>query len=500
MEQTTVLSMNHITKAFSGIKVLQDVDFSLRKGEVHALIGANGAGKSTLMKVLNGIYINYEGEIVLNGQPVQFENPWDAQQKGISMIHQELDLVMTMDVASNIYLGREIVNSGVKGLKLKEMRAKAQALLDELNFDIRADEIAGELSPAKQQLVLIARSVSTDASVIVMDEPTSSLSHQETLILFDVIQRLKSLGKSIIYISHFLDEVFSVSDRITVLRNGKTVVTTDTSAATVDMLVEWMIGRRTEFDKKRERAEAREKVVLSVQDLTQKKGIVEGVTFDLHEGEVLGIAGVVGSGRTELAKMIFGAEPIRRGAVALNGSTVRIHSPAKAVSMEMALVPEERKKEGLITKRSIADNISVIDYKNHKRLCFISYPESKTRVKEMIDYMQVICTSMEQEITALSGGNQQKVVIGRCLAIGPKILILDQPTRGVDVGAKKEIYDLIVRLADEGMAILLISDELEEILNLSDRILIMRRGKITNSFDNREANLTKNDLLTAMVG
>lgn len=500
MEQTTVLSMNHITKAFNGVKALQDVDFSLQKGEVHALIGANGAGKSTLMKILNGIYVSYDGEILLNGKKVQFTSPWDAQQKGISMIHQELDLVMTMDVASNIYLGREIVNAGVKNLKLWEMREKAQLLLDELKFDICADEIVGELSPAKQQLVLIARSVSTDASVIVMDEPTSSLSHQETLMLFGVIEHLKSLGKSIIYISHFLDEVFSVSDRVTVLRNGRTVVTADSKQATVDMLVEWMIGRKTEFRRKLTHERTEDKVVLAVQNLTQKNGIVEGASFELHQGEVLGIAGVVGSGRTELAKMVFGVEPIRAGFIQVNGTDVRITSPAKAVSLEMALVPEERKKEGLITKRSIADNISVIDYKNHKKLCFISYSESKSRVQEMIDYMHVVCTSMEQEITALSGGNQQKVVMGRCLSISPKILILDQPTRGVDVGAKAEIYDLIAKLAEVGMAILLISDELEEILNLSDRILIMRRGKITDSFDNHGAGLSKNDLLTAMVG
>lgn len=500
MEETTVLSMNHITKAFNGVKVLQDVNFSLQKGEVHALIGANGAGKSTLMKVLNGIYVSYEGEIILNGQKVQFASPWDAQQKGISMIHQELDLVMTMDVASNIYLGREIVNRGAKKLKLKEMREKAQALLDELKFDIRADEIAGNLSPAKQQLVLIARSVSTDASVIVMDEPTSSLSHQETQMLFEVIEHLKSLGKSIIYISHFLNEVFSVSDRITVLRNGKTVVTAETKAATVDMLVEWMIGRKTEFKRKLASRQADEKVALQVRDLTQKSGFVKDVSFELYQGEVLGIAGVVGSGRTELAKMIFGAEPIRAGKILLNGEEVRLTSPAKAVSLEMALVPEERKKEGLICKRSIADNVSVIDYKNHKKFGFISYPKARTRVQEMIDYMHVICTSMEQEITALSGGNQQKVVMGRCLSVRPKILILDQPTRGVDVGAKAEIYDMIEKLAASGMAILLISDELEEVLNLSDRILIMRRGEITQEFDNHNETLSKNDLLTAMVG
>lgn len=500
-EERTALSMSHISKSFGEVKVLDDVNMDLRTGEVHALIGANGAGKSTLMKILNGIYSNYEGEIVLNGKKVSFGSPWDAQQQGISMIHQELDLVMTMDVASNIYLGRELFKKHkISGIDRLTMQKNAQELLDRLHFDIRADSLAGDLSPANQQLALIARSVSTDADVIVMDEPTSSLSHQETLALFEVIRQLKALGKSIIYISHFLDEIFEVSDRVTVLRDGKKVATAETSGCTTGMLVEWMIGRPAEFDKKYIREKLNSDIVLEVKHYAQKHGAVDDISFQLHRGEVLGLAGVVGSGRTELAKMLFGAEPIRSGELFLENRKITIDHPAKAVAMDIALVPEERKKEGLIQKRSIADNISVIDYKNHTRLKWIRYREARARAAEMIDYMHVICSGMDQEVTDLSGGNQQKVVMGRCLSVRPKVLILDQPTRGVDVGAKNEIYKLITALAEDGMAILLISDELEELLNLSDRILVMRRGKITNEFDNHSDAMDKNRLLTAMVG
>lgn len=500
MEKNTVLKMSHISKAFVGVKVLTDVEFELRRGEVHALIGANGAGKSTLMKVLNGIYVNYEGSIYLNDEKVTFRNPWDAQQKGISMIHQELDLVMTMDVASNIYLGREILNGKkVKHLDRDTMHREAQKLLDELHFDIRADAMTGSLSPANQQLVLIARSVSTDARVIVMDEPTSSLSHQETMALFDVIRKLKALGKSIIYISHYLDEIFSVTDRVTVLRDGKKITTAETSACTTDLLVEWMIGEKKGYDQKRIRPDISEKVVLDIRNYSQKYGIVKDVSFQLHKGEVLGIAGVVGSGRTELAKMIYGAEPVASGEMLMNGTAVKISEPFKAVGRNIALVPEERKKEGLIKKRTIGDNISLIDYRNHCKRGFIDYKSAKKRVQEMIQYMNIVCTGQDQEITSLSGGNQQKAVMGRCVVINPEILILDQPTRGVDVGAKNEIYELIDRLAREGMSIILISDELEEILNLSDRILVMQKGKIIKTYNNHTDNLEKNKLLTVMV-
>lgn len=496
-----VLSMEHISKAFNGVSVLQDVNFDLRPGEVHALLGANGAGKSTLMKILNGIYVNYEGSISLNGERVSFKNPWDAQKLGIAMIHQELDLVMTMDVTSNIYLGREIFTDKTKKrLDRKAMRKATQELLDRLHFDISADEIAGNLSPANQQLVLIARSVSTDASVVVMDEPTSSLSNQETQALFNVIRDLRSLGKSIVYISHYLDEVFAVTDRITVLRDGKKVITTDTASCTTEALVEWMIGRKTSFDKKSLASAAKQEVILDVNDYTQKHGIVSDISFQLHGGEVLGFAGVVGSGRTELAKMLYGAEPISKGTMVLRGKKVNINKPCKAVHNSIVFVPEERKKEGIVLKRTIADNISIIDYRNHKRAGFINYASSKKRVQEMIDYMHISCTGMGQEVTSLSGGNQQKVVMGKCMSVRPDVLILDQPTRGVDVGAKSEIYDLITALAKDGMSIILISDELEELLNLSDRIMVMRRGKITDCFDNHTDELDKNKLLIAMVG
>ena len=496
--ENIVLSMEHITKTFGGVPAISDVSFQLREGEVHALIGANGAGKSTLMKVLNGIYTGYAGDVIIDGRKVDYKNPIDAQKAGIAMIHQELDMVAPMTVYSNIYLGREPIKHG--HVDFEKMQKDAQTLLDSLGFNVQASAIVGELPPAQQQLVLIARCVALDARIVVMDEPTSSLSFKETEELFKVISDLTKRGKSVIYISHFLEEVFRVSDRITVLRNGKNVVTAETSNCTVQKLVYWMVGTLESFEKKFVRESHYDEICLEVKNFTQHHGGVENVNFKLRKGEILGIAGVVGTGRTELAKMIIGAERKKSGALLMDGKPLNVSDPSVAVKNGIALVPEDRKHEGLIAKRSIGDNISVSALKRYTKAGVIHYGSAHADVAKMIDYMHIICTGHDHIVTALSGGNQQKVVMGRWLNVRPKVLILDQPTRGVDVGAKAEIYELINQLAEEGTSILLITDEMEELLNLCDRLLVMRRGKIINEFNNGSRTLTKAELLQAMVG
>ena len=501
MNNELALEMKHITKKFGSVRVLDQVNFDLRAGETHALVGANGAGKSTLMKIIDGIYVGYEGEVLIRGKKVKFKDPMDAQSAGIAMIHQELDLVVNLDVASNIYMGREMTSGRIGHiLKRKEMQKETQKFLDNLGFDLRADEITGDLSPAQQQLVLIARCVAMDASIIIMDEPTSSLSFKETEELFRVIDRLKKLGKSIIYISHFLEEVFRVSDRITVLRDGQKINTLNSEECSVQRIVDLMVGENKNIEKKFYRNMIFGQTVLEVKNYTGYGTAVQNISFAVGKGEVVGIAGVVGSGRTELVRTIFGADRKREGELLLHGSKISVKSPAGAVRLGIVLVPEDRKAEGIIRKRSVGDNLVVAAYKLCSKLGIIQYEKLRQRAANMMDYMHVVARGQEQEIETLSGGNQQKIVIGKWLTISPEVLIMDQPTRGIDVGAKDEIYELINQLAEEGTAILLISDELEELINLSDRILVMKKGQFVEEFDNSKRSVVKTQLLEAMVG
>ena len=499
MSEKIVLQMKGITKEFSGVRVLHEVDFDLKKGEVHAIVGANGAGKSTLMKIMNGIFINYGGEILLNGEKIAPKNPSEAFDNGIAMIHQELDLVTNLEVSDNIFLGKEIRknNSKIGVVDKVIMREESQKVLDSLGFPISSDELVETLSPAMQQLVLVARVVGLNTSVVVMDEPTSSLSINEIEKLFEVIKGLCERGISVIYISHFLEEIFRVADRVTVLRDGHKIKTENVKDCTQKQLVEWMVGHK-ETGKTYHRDVESEEVVLSVKEFTQKKGIVKDVSFDLKKGEVLGIAGVVGSGRSELAKMIFGAEAKAAGEMALHGEQVDIKHPVKAVKMGIGFVPEDRKIEGLVLIRTIEQNIYLPIFHKLKGKV-INFLKLKKISDGMIKDLGIKCHSPEQEVQYLSGGNQQKVVIGKWLSADTNILLLDQPTRGVDIGAKEEIYELVHNLAIKGTSIIFISDEIEEILSLADRILVMKKGEIVGEFENYERKLTKVDLLTSMV-
>jgi len=493
-----ILEMRNITKAFLGNKVLDDVTFQLLRGEVHALVGANGAGKSTLMKIMNGIYDGYSGEIMINGETVQFKNPHDANGKGIVMVHQELDLAENLDVSTNIFLGREILGNR-KFLDRKSMYKKAQKLLDELNFPINAHDVIESLPLSKRQLVMIARCVSMDADIIVFDEPTSSLSSVEVQELFHVIRNLNKRGVSIVYISHFLEEIFQIADHVTVLRNGQKILTEIVSNCNIENVVEWMIGHKQKVSEKRDESNAGSEVILSVRELNHATAVTKNISFDLHQGEVLGITGVVGSGRSELVRMIVGADARASGEISVGGKVVNIKAPSDAVALKIGYLPEDRKEEGLILERSIEDNLVLAVLSDYTKNGFILFDKVYELAAKMIGRMHVKCHAPTQRVADLSGGNQQKIAIGKWLCSESRIIILDQPTRGVDVGAKEEIYQIIKELSRQKVAIILISDEIEEILNLSDRIKIIVKGEFKEELDNRKNNYVKADLLAKMV-
>ena len=494
-----LVRMTDVDKSFPGVRALDHARLELRAGEVHALVGENGAGKSTLMKILNGIYVTYGGDMTIGGERVRFDSPQDAFDKGVAIIHQELDMVGNLSVAENIFLGREILRG--RKIDRKAMRAEAQAILDRLGFPIDAGDLVEKLPIARQQLVMIARVVSMNARVVVMDEPTSSLSHNDTENLFRVIGNLRADGISVIYISHFLEEVFRVADRVTVLRDGRKVITADAAGCTQKDLVEWMVGKSHHVGgEPKYRSAAVGNVVLEVDGLTRRDGFVRNASLHIREGEVVGLAGVAGSGRSELARMIFGADRAVRGGIRLQGTGVKIDSPVRAVQNRIAFVPENRKTEGLVLIRSVFDNLSLPALRQSTRRGLLDHKKLRQSSARMVRDLNIKCASKEQEAKFLSGGNQQKIVIGKWLEVAPQVLILDQPTRGVDIGAKGEIYELINTLADRRCAILLISDELEELRNLADRILVMRKGEIIHEYDNGRRNVGKADLLERMVG
>ena len=495
-----VLQMQNVTKRFGDAVVLKNVDFEVATGEVHGLIGANGAGKSTLMKILNGVYLTYEGKMLFKGEEIKFNSPFDAQKVGICMIHQELDLVTNCTVAANIFLGREVLsNNTFKILDSKSMNESARALLDDLGFDMKETELVENLSTAQQQLLLVARCVAMNADIIVMDEPTSSLSDTEVQQLFGVIRDLKNAGKSIIYISHYLEEIFEVCDRVSVLRDGAMIETLNTSDCDEQKLVQLMIGQAFDNHHKFFRKEPYGDVILRVNGYEDTHGKVNGISFDLHKGEIKGIAGVVGAGRTEFAEVLYGVRRRKAGQLEFNGNVLSIKSPRDSVKNGFAFVTENRRKEGLINRNSIASNIAIIHYKDCLNGPFIDLKKSDGIVQNMIEFMDIKCTSAKQIATDLSGGNQQKVILGRWLSVKPGILILDQPTRGIDVGAKSEIYQLINDLAEGGTSIILISDELDELINLSDNIISIKKGEVSKVFDNKNRDVTNEELLHSMV-
>ncbi len=482
-EQPPLLEMRGITIAFPGVLALDNVNFDVRRGEVHALVGENGAGKSTLMKILSGVYVRDSGEVIFKGQPVFFTTPRQAQLAGITTIYQELNQVAQLSVTENIFLGSEI-ERGVL-VNWPEMHRQARELLAKLHLDIDPRQPLSRLGVGQQQMVEVAKALHHRADLIIMDEPTSALSLREIEDLFAIIRQLKAQGVSIIYISHHLEETFEVSDRITVLRDGRHITTQPTRALNVDSLIRYMVGRDlSEKFPKEEVPRGRE--VLRVENLNQGDRLKD-IHFSAYAGEVLGIAGLVGAGRTELVRAVFGADPIDSGQFYIDGKPVTIRSPRDAIRYGIGLLTEDRKQQGLVLKMSTRENITMTVLKRLTRGLFTSRRRETALAQQYIDSLAIKASSQNQLVINLSGGTQQKVVLSKWMATEPRVLVFDEPTRGIDVGAKVEIYKLINQLARQGVAILMVSSELPEILGMSDRIMVIREGRIRGFLNRAEA-------------
>ncbi|ADO77275.1 sugar ABC transporter ATP-binding protein [Halanaerobium praevalens] len=479
-----VLEMKNITKKFPGVKALDKVNFSLRKGEVHALLGENGAGKSTLMKVLNGIHKRDEGRIILKGKEVEFKGPKEAQNSGLAIIHQELELIPHLNVAENIYLGREEKNSIF--IDYQKLYQKTNAVLEMLGVQINPKAKIKDLNIGSQQMVEIAKAVSQNSDILVMDEPTSSLTNQEIKILFELIERLKKQDIAIVYISHRLEEVFEICDRVTVLRDGKFVGEVETVETDENELIKMMVGRKIEDRFPKMRFNPGEEI-LRVENLSVPDKIINA-SFSLRKGEILGVAGLMGSGRTELAKAVFGVFKEKTGDIYYRGKKLQISSPADALNNGISYLSEDRKDEGLILGLSVSDNISISVLKRIlKAKFFIDSDQEKELSQKYIEDLNIKTPSEKQLLKNLSGGNQQKVVISKLLSTKPEVVIFDEPTRGIDVGAKREIYNLMQDLIEQDVAVILISSELPEVLNLSNRLLVMHEKEIIGELDAAQA-------------
>jgi ribose transport system ATP-binding protein len=490
------LQMQNVSKAFPGVQALGGVTFEVACPEIHALVGENGAGKTTLMKILTGALHQDEGQIVMRGQTVAINTPSDAQALGISMIHQELSLIPYLTVGQNIYLGRE-PGARIPGvIDWRTLYDRAQQWLDRLNLEVDARADVQELSIAQQQMVEVAKALSLDADLIVMDEPTSALTERETVVLFDMMRSLKEEGVSLIFISHRLEEVFEVADRVTVLRDGRLIGTESIARTDEDQVVRMMVGRELGEMYPQARAERRE-VVLEATNLSDGDEL-HGVDLTLRRGEILGVAGLVGAGRTALAETLFGVRPAVTGEVRLDGRRVRVSSPGEAIRLGMGLVPEDRKQQGLFMNMAVRENIVISAMNQVTEWIFVNAAQANRLAKRFVERLDIRTPSLGQRVRNLSGGNQQKVIIARWLTLKPKVLILDEPTRGIDVGAKAEIHRLMSQLAQDGVGVLMVSSELPEILGISDRILVMREGRVAGVFARDEA--TQDDIMHAATG
>jgi len=488
MAATQLLSLSGVSKEFPGVKALNNVHFDLGEGEVHAIVGENGAGKSTLMKILSGIYKKDSGEIIYKGKSVNIPNPFEAQKLGISIIHQELNLMPHLTVAENIFIGREDRFPGGIFLNNSKLVSATIELLKELDLNLNPNDIVGELSIAKQQMVEIAKAVSYRGSVIIMDEPTSSLTPAETDALFKIIRSLKAAGKGVVYISHRLEELEKITDRITVLRDGEYVKTLKTSETDIPEVISLMVGRKVEQDQRPQNRSIGKEIVLKVEGLSDLR-LLKDISFDLRKGEILGFAGLMGAGRTELARAIMGADPKSSGRITLNGTEVKIKQPSDAVAAGIGYLSEDRKRFGLLLNQDVTFNVilsSIPRFSN--KFGFLKVKSAAGITRDVIAQLRVRTPSERQFLKNLSGGNQQKVVIAKWLTRDCEVLIFDEPTRGIDVGAKDEIYRLLTGLAEEGKSIIMISSELPEVLRLSDRIAVMCDGRLTGIIDNKDAN------------
>ena len=487
----TFLQMSHITKRFPGVLALSNVDFALHKGEVHALLGENGAGKSTLMKILSGVYQPDEGEIIFEGQPVTFANPLSAQSAGITIIHQEFNLFPELTVEENIFIGREFCKNNRWRLDEKQQRQAAIDILQKLNLNIAPDTLVADLTVAQQQMVEIAKAISVNAKILIMDEPTAALTETEIDSLFQVTRLLKEQGTGIVYISHRLEELALIADRATVMRDGQFIATVDYDAVKISDLIAMMVGRDLGNIYPRREPLAQRKPVLEVSGLT-RNGVLNNIDFTLYQGEILGFAGLMGAGRTELARAIFGADPIDGGTLKLNGKVTVIKDIPDAIQQGISYLTEDRKKEGLALGLSVERNIMLGNYPEYSdRFGNVDSKRCQKTSEEQVKALRIKTPHLEQAALNLSGGNQQKIIIARWVCKDTDILIFDEPTRGIDVGAKLEIYELMNRLVAKGKSIIMISSELPEVLGMCDRILVMRNGRITGELASDDATQEK---------
>ena len=485
--QSIFLRAQHVTKKFPGVIALDDVCFNIHAGQVNAIVGENGAGKSTLIKILAGVYLEYDGEVFFDGEPVRFTGPREAQERGIAIIHQELNLIPYLSVAENIFLGREFVNR-LGWIDYRRMFSESQKLLGKLQLDIDPKKAISELRVGQQQVVEIAKALSLNARIIIMDEPTSAISEQEIDVLFSIIESLKADGVAIVYITHKLDELFKIAERVTVLRDGKLIASTKMVGLTHDDLIRLMVGRSMQdFFIKSEIAIQEQ--VMRIENLSlafpdrPHDFVVQDVSFQVHKGEIVGIFGLMGAGRTELFETIFGIHPnSATGSIYIDKSKVRIRTATDAIQAGIGYVPEDRKEAGLVLNMSVAQSISLADIEQVERYSFISSQKERQLAESYIDKLDIKTPTAQQIVEYLSGGNQQKVVIAKWLATNPKVLLLDEPTRGIDINAKNEIYKLISELASAGVGIVMVSSELPEIMAIADRILVLSEGKLTRSF------------------
>lgn len=490
------IEMRGINKAFGTNQVLKDAGFLLRDGEVHALMGENGAGKSTLMKILTGVYTKDAGTVIVDGKEVEYHNPQEAEKAGIVFIYQELNVMFDLTVEENLFMGKEITK-GFGICDKKAMRKKAKEILDKLGVNIPVGATMSELSVGQQQMIEICKALMVDAKVIIMDEPTAALTQSETEALFQVIQSLRQKGVSMVYISHRMEEIFELCDRITVLRDGSYIGTEEIKDVDMNDIVKMMIGREIG-----ERFPARDvklgREVLKVENLT-KHGVFHDVSFSVRAGEVLGVSGLMGAGRTEIMQSIFGNMSIDGGKIYIEGKEVQIKNPSQAIKAGIGFITEDRKTEGLMLEKSIEENVSLANLgKVSRNNAVLSSSSEDALVKKAIEEFHIKCFGPDHECNNLSGGNQQKVVLAKWIYTDPKILILDEPTRGVDIGAKKEIYSVINELAAKGVAIIMVSSELPEVLGMSDRVMVVREGEVRGIIHRDEAN--QENVMTLATG
>jgi len=491
-----LVKLEGISKAYPGVQALEDVDFELLPGEVHCLVGENGAGKSTLMRILSGAEQQDEGKILINGKEYIGLTPSLGISLGVSTIYQETDLVGTMTIANNIYLGHEPANRW-GAVNHKALNYNANELLENVGVEYTGSTLVRDINTANKQLVQIAKALSHESKVLIMDEPGATLNDHELEKLFKIVRRLKSNGIGIIYISHRLNEVTNIGDRVTVLRQGEKVSTKPINEVTIPSLISDMVGKKLSEHFIKEAA-FEDEILLSVRKISYKNRF-QDISFDLRKGEVLGIAGLVGAGRSDLLNCIFGAFKPEHGEIRLFGEKVKKYSPSASVNMGLGLVPEDRRDEGLILIRSVDENLSLPIIDRLSPRLSIDFKKMTEIANKYVDSLNIITPSIKQIVENLSGGNQQKVVVGKWLAADTKVLLLDEPTRGIDVGAKSEIYNLINRLTKEGISIIMASSELPEIINMSDRILVMAEGRITKELPGGSENITQEEIMEYAV-